>query len=228
MGGESVSLLVCDDHRVLADALAALLDGDRRIRLVAPPVHRGEDAVELCARHRPDVALMDIELAGDIDGIEGTRRIRAASPETKVVILSGHDRRDKLLDAVEAGACGYLTKTAAAGDVVGVVLAAAAGEVLVEPRLLTDLLSDRARLRNERTEVESRLRALTPREREVLALLAEGRRTEQIASQLFISPRTAQTHIQRILTKLGVRSRLEAVAFAVAPPGGSAGTDPPT
>jgi DNA-binding NarL/FixJ family response regulator len=210
---QPVSLLICDDHGILADALAGFLDGEPTLRLVHPPVATGEEAVAVCGEARPDVVLMDIELAGDVDGLEATRRILDVSPETKVVILSGRSRRDTLLDAVEAGACGYLTKAEAAEDVVAVVLAAARGETLFDPAMMADLRPNAAG-----GKVEDRLSSLTAGEREVLRLLAAGKRTDAIAAELVTSPGTVETHVQHILAKLGVRSRLEAVALTAAGP----------
>jgi DNA-binding NarL/FixJ family response regulator len=215
---QPVSLLICDDHGILADALAGFLDGEPTLRLVHPPVATGEEAVAVCGEARPDVVLMDIELAGDVDGLEATRRILDVSPETKVVILSGRSRRDTLLDAVEAGACGYLTKAEAAEDVVAVVLAAARGETLFDPAMMADLRPDGAGHNAAGGKVEDRLSSLTAGERDVLRLLAAGKRTDAIAAELVISPGTVETHVQHILAKLGVRSRLEAVALTAAGP----------
>ena len=209
-----ISLLICDDHRVLTDALATIVGTDPSLVLVADPVENAEDAIVLAATHRPDVVLMDIDLGAGVNGIEGTRRIKAASPATNVVILSGHRRRTVLVEAVEAGACGFLDKSVAVGDVLSVVKRAAAGDMIIDPRLLANLMTDLAVQRQNRRETGEVLSRLTKREREVLELLTTGLGNGAIAERLYISAATARTHVQNILTKLGAHSKLEAVAIA--------------
>ncbi len=211
---EPISLLICDDHRLLTDALVSIVSTDPGIRLVAEPVDNGADAVALCEAHHPNVVLMDIELHGDITGIEATRRIRAVSPDSRVVVVSGHQRRTIMVEAIEAGATGFLDKNTAVDDLMDTVRGAAAGEVLVDPAVLAALLPQLAAERQKTEDANARLARLTAREREVLRLMATGCRNDIIAAKLFISPATVRTHAQNILTKLGVRSQLEAVAFA--------------
>jgi DNA-binding NarL/FixJ family response regulator len=211
---EPIRLLICDDHRLLTDALVSLVATDPGLELVADPVDNGYDAVELCRTHHPDVAMMDIEMPGDIDGLEATRRIRQVSPKTRVVVVSGHQRPTVMVEAIEAGAAGFLDKNTAFDDLMSTVRAAAAGEVLVDPAVLAELLPRLAAERRAADDAEKRLGLLTPREREVLGLMAEGCRSDAIAARLFISPPTVRTHAQNILSKLGVHSQLEAVALA--------------
>lgn len=211
---QPVSLLICDDHRLLTDALVSIVSTDPNIRLVAEPVDNGADAVALCRAHHPDVVLMDIDLHGDINGIEATRRISTVSPTSRVVIVSGHQRRTIMVEAIEAGAAGFLDKNTAVDDLVGTIKAAAAGEVLVDPALLASLLPQLAAERQSTHEADAKMSRLTAREREVLALMAAGRRIDDIAIKLFISTPTVRTHTQNILSKLGVHSQLEAVALA--------------
>ena len=211
----STTLLICDDHKVLTDALATVVGLDESLELVAPPVHDPETAIELSAEHLPDVVLMDIVFRGGMSGIEATRRIKEISPSTKVVIITAHDEDRLLVEAVEAGASGFLGKGEAAEEVLSAAKAAAEGEVLIDPTTLTRLLAQVAREREARRGAQMLLDDLTDREREILHLLAEGMRNEQIAQKLFISPQTVQTHVRNILGKLRVHSKLEAVAFAV-------------
>ena len=211
----STTLLICDDHKVLTDALATVVGLDESLELVAPPVHDPETAIELSAEHLPDVVLMDIVFRGGMSGIEATRRIKEISPSTKVVIMTAHDEDRLLVEAVEAGASGFLGKGEAAEEVLAAAKAAAEGEVLIDPTTLTRLLAQVAREREARRGAQMLLDDLTDREREILHLLAEGMRNEQIAQKLFISPQTVQTHVRNILGKLRVHSKLEAVAFAV-------------
>jgi DNA-binding NarL/FixJ family response regulator len=214
-GSDPSTLVICDDHKILTDALAMVVERDTELRLVAPPVHTAEEAVEICAEHRPDVVLMDIVFKGGIDGIEATRRIKALSPATKVVIMTAHDDERLLVEAVEAGASGFLGKDEAADEVLAAAKAAAEGEVLIDPATLTRLLHQVALEREARRDALHLLDSLTEREREILELLAEGMRNDDIAQKLFISPQTVQTHVRNLLSKLGVHSKLEAVAFAV-------------
>ncbi len=210
-----IRLVVCDDHRVLTDTLARVIEDDPELELIAPPLHAAEEAVAVCREHRPDVALMDVSFRDGIDGIEATRRIKQASPATKVVIMTAHDDERVLAEAVEAGATGFLLKTEGVDQVLGAAKAAAAGETLIDPDLLGRLLRELAVDRQVKAEARHLLGLLTDREREILSLLAEGFRNEDIAGKLFISPQTVQTHVRNILAKLNVHSKLEAVAFAV-------------
>jgi len=215
--GTTVSLLLCDDHRTLTDALAMVVERDPELRLVAPPVTDPERAIELCREHKPDVVLMDIVFKGGsgISGIEATRRIKEISPATKVVIMTAHDDERLLVDAVEAGASGFLGKDEPADEVLSAAKAAAEGEVLIEPATLSRLLHQVTKEREERREVQVLFAKLSDREWEILRLLTQGRRNEDIAAALFISPQTVQTHVRNVLGKLGVHSKLEAVALAV-------------
>lgn len=158
---------------------------------------------------------MDIVFKGHMDGIKATRKIKEVSPATKVVIMTAHDDDRLLVEAVEAGASGFLGKEEAAGEVLSAAKAAAEGEVLIDPATLTRLLHQVSKEREARRDAEALLGELTDREREILLLLAEGMRNEGIARKFFISPQTVQTHVRNLLAKLGVHSKLEAVAFAV-------------
>ena len=210
-----VTLLICDDHKVLTDALAMVVGLDPDLSMIADPVHTAEEAIMICAEHLPDVVLMDIVFKGGMSGIDATRAIKAASPATKVVIMTAHDDERLLVEAVEAGASGFLGKDEAAEELLTAAKAAAEGEVLIDPATLTRLLHSVALEREERRDALNLLGDLTEREKEILQLLAEGMRNDGIASKLFISPQTVQTHIRNVLGKLRVHSKLEAVAFAV-------------
>jgi DNA-binding NarL/FixJ family response regulator len=210
-----VTLLICDDHKVLTDALATVVGLDPMLDLVAPPVHDPETAIELCTKFLPDVVLMDIVFKGGMSGIDATRVIKELSPSTKVVIMTAHDEDRLLVEAVEAGASGFLGKDEAASELLSAAKAAADGEVLIDPATLTRLLAQVARQRAEQKDAQALLNDLTEREREILHLLSEGTRNDDIATKLFISPQTVQTHVRNILGKLRVHSKLEAVAFAV-------------
>ena len=140
---------------------------------------------------------------------------RSSSPATKVIIMTAHDDDRLLVDAVEAGASGFLSKDDAAEAVLAAVKSAADGEVLIDPATLARLLPQVTREREQQRDALALLGDLTDREREILTLLAQGMRNDDIATQLYISPQTVQTHVRNILGKLRVHSKLEAVAFAV-------------
>ncbi len=213
---EGFTLLICDDHKILTDALAMLVDRSDGLEMISAPVHTPEKAIEIVSETPPDVVLMDIIFKGDhMNGIDATRRIKEVSPSTRVVVMTAHDDERLLVEAVEAGASGFLGKEEAAGEVLDAARAAAAGEVLIDPSTLTRLLHQVAKEREEQRDAQMLLAELTDREREILAMLAQGKRNDDIASELFISPQTVQTHVRNILAKLRVHSKLEAVAFAV-------------
>jgi DNA-binding NarL/FixJ family response regulator len=214
-GDKTISILICDDHKILTDALSMVIAVDESLRMVVPPVHDAESAIAICEEHLPDVVLMDIEFKSGMTGIQATRKIKEVSPSTMVVIMTAHDDERLLVEAVEAGASGFLGKDEAAKEVLHAAKAAAEGEVLIDPQVLTRLLHQVAREREARRDALALLDDLTDREREILQLLAEGLRNDGIAERLFISPQTVQTHVRNILGKLRVHSKLEAVAFAV-------------
>jgi DNA-binding NarL/FixJ family response regulator len=216
MPDATVSLLICDDHKVLTDALSTVIGLDPDFRLVGPPVHTPDEGVALAAEQLPDVVLMDIVFKGvDTTGIEATRKIKESSPSTKVVIMTAHDDDRLMVEAVEAGASGFLSKDLPADEILQATKAAAEGEVLIDPVTLTRLLAQVAREREEQRDALALLNDLTERERQILDLLAQGKRNDDIAQELYISPQTVQTHVRNILGKLRVHSKLEAVAFAV-------------
>jgi two-component system nitrate/nitrite response regulator NarL len=200
-----ITLLICDDHRILTDALSMVVERAPGLAMIAPTVHVPEQAIDLCREHHPDVVLMDVDFRGRMNGIEATRKIKEVSPATKVVIMTAHDDERLLVEAVEAGASGFL----------GAAKAAAEGEVLIDRVMLARLLHQVTREREEQGDVQLRFAALTEREREILGHLAQGERNDGIATALFISPQTVQTHVRNVLGKLGVHSKLEAVALAV-------------
>ena len=200
---------------MLTDALAIVVGLDDGLELVAPPVQDPQSAIDLCAEFLPDVVLMDVDLKSTMSGIDATRAIKENSPATKVIIMTAHDDDRLLVDAVEAGASGFLSKDDAAEAVLAAVKSAADGEVLIDPATLARLLPQVAREREQQRDALALLDDLTDREREILTLLAQGMRNDDIATQLYISPQTVQTHVRNILGKLRVHSKLEAVAFAV-------------
>lgn len=209
-----VRVLICEDHRMLADALATLLVDDGRGHVVCEPLDTAEAAVEAVAEHQPDVVLMDINLRGPMNGIEATRAIKESSPDTKVLVVTAFSEDDYLVPAVEAGASGLLEKWSSLDHVLDAIERVAAGDMLIDSAKLSRLMRTMAQKRESNREATLLLEQLTEREREVLQLTAEGMSTAEVAEHLVISAQTVQTHVRNVLAKLGARSKLQAVAFA--------------
>ncbi|HYZ28167.1 MAG TPA: response regulator transcription factor [Thermoleophilaceae bacterium] len=199
-----IRVLLAEDHAVVRTGLLQLLGGIDEIDVVAAATG-GEEAVALAAEHRPDVVLMDLEMPG-IDGIEATRRIRSAHPEVNVVVLTAFSDRRRILDAIDAGAVGYLLKDAEPDELIRGLQAAARGESPLAPKAAQALVAARA---EHRTEPD-----LTPREREVLALLADGLPNKLIARRLDISEKTVKAHLTNIFQRIGVTDRTQAALWA--------------
>jgi DNA-binding NarL/FixJ family response regulator len=214
MGDEQrrVRVILADGHALFREAITSALEAHDEIVVVAD-VGDGLGAIGKAVQLRPDCAFLDVHLAG-IDGIEATRRIKERLPGCAVIVLSPNEDDALLVAAIEAGANGFLTKDCPLTDLIAAARSVLRGEVVVPPRLLPPLLSGLMRHRKEQDEAMRRLARLTRREREVLALLADGAGNDRIAEELVISPQTARTHVQNLITKLGVHSRLEAAMFA--------------
>jgi DNA-binding NarL/FixJ family response regulator len=198
-----IRLLLADDHAVVRDGLRQLLANVDDLEVVATAAD-GEEAVALAAEHEPDVVLMDLEMPR-LDGSEATRRIVAARAETRVVVLTSFSDRERILDALDAGAVGYLLKDADPDELVRGVRAAARGESPLAPRAATAVLQARA---TRRPEPE-----LTQREREVLDLVGEGLPNKLIARRLGISEKTVKAHVTRIFQAIGVTDRTQAALW---------------
>jgi DNA-binding NarL/FixJ family response regulator len=208
-----IRVLIVEDHRTFAEALQRVIDLEKGLEVVtiAPD---GRSAVDLTVESQPDVVLMDVEMP-DLDGIAATRQIKRMSPGTKVVMLSAHHDDTLVARAVEAGAAGYLSKTRSVHDVAQAVRAAAQGEPLLDAEEVGRLLGMLGRRREEDAGARDRVARLTPRQLQILQRMADGESTETIASGLGISRQTLRTHVQNILTRLKVHSKLEALAHAI-------------
>ena len=208
-----IRTLLADDQSLVRGGLRALLDAREDIEVVAQAA-TGEQAVALTRRFKPDVVLMDVRMP-ELDGLEATRRI-AGDPEltdVRVVILTTFALDEYLFEALRDGAVGFLVKDSEPGELVTAVRAAARGDSLISPSMTRRLVAEfagRARRPRDTDELE----ALTDREREVLALVAEGLTNEQIAERLVLSPATARTHVGRLFAKLGARHRAQLVVLA--------------
>ena len=208
-----ISVLIVDDHRAFGEALAVALDKEDDLEVVVVVVD-GESAAEEAEVRQPDVVLVDLQMPG-IDGLETSRRIRAVSKETAVVVLTGSDDELALGRAIQAGAHGFLRKTAAVQDLAQAVRAAHRGEPLNGHDEVEFALRRLRRLRARDDDIDQRFDRLTPRELQILQLLAESKTPDEIATELAVSRNTLRTHIQNILMKLGVHSKLDAIVAAI-------------
>lgn len=207
--GPRIRVLLVDDHGVVRKGLRTFLDLQPDIEVVGEAAD-GAAGVAEAARLRPDVILMDL-LMPIMDGLTAIATIKAAQPEVEIVAVTSFIEEEKVTAALEAGASGYLLKDAEADDVAGAVRAAHAGEVHLDPAVAR-LLAQRMR---ERKSAPAPIEPLTEREREVLSLVGRGASNKDIASALFITERTARTHVSNILGKLELSSRTQAALYAV-------------
>jgi DNA-binding NarL/FixJ family response regulator len=211
MSDETVRLLIADEHSLFLEALKVALDDEPELEVVAE-ARDGLQAAAEAERARPEVAVVDAGLPNG-DAIRATALIRGVAPHCHVLVMSNEDDLPTLVAALQAGASGFITKGAPLGDLIEGVKSVHRGETFIPQRLLGDLLALLLQRREEEGDALRRAAQLTRREREVLVILADGGNNDAIAQALVISPQTARTHIQNVLGKLGVHSRLEAAAF---------------
>lgn len=204
----TISVVTADDEHLVRSGLRMILGTEPGIELLAE-AEDGQQALDLVARHDPDVLLLDIRMPG-MDGLETTRRLAGRGARTRVVVLTTFDTDRNVYDALAAGACGFLLKDAPADRLMTAIRAAAAGDSVLAPSVAARVAEELARRRTpERLEALSSLR-----EHEVLGLMADGCSNAEIADRLVIGEGTVKTHVARILMKLGVRDRLQAVVLA--------------
>ncbi|MGZ4167590.1 MAG: response regulator [Solirubrobacteraceae bacterium] len=204
--------MVVDDQALVREGLMTLLDAAADIVPVAAAAD-GAEAVRLATRHRPDVVLMDLRMP-ELDGVEATRRIREAQPDTEVVVLTTHADEASILDALRAGARGYLTKDAGIAEISRAVHAAADHLALLDPVVHSRLVEAASAAARPAPAPASLPDELTPREAEVLALVAQGLSNREIAGRLVVSEATVKTHINHVFAKTGARDRAQAVHYA--------------
>ena len=223
-----ITLLLVEDHDIVRTGLRSFLETQPGLRVVAE-AGSGEEALQRAAETRPQIVLMDITMPG-MDGLEATRLIKAQFPRCHVIALTVHEDKQYLMEMLRAGASGYVTKQSASEELVSAIHAVAAGSVYLQPALAHWLLEDYQRLvkqagiqpREPREwegdptdEALVSLDTLTPRERQVLEMVAQGMNNKQISTELELSHKTVARHRERIMSKLGMHSRTELVKFAI-------------
>jgi DNA-binding NarL/FixJ family response regulator len=218
----AIRIVIADDHQVVRTGYSALLDTQADFTVLGT-AENGAEAVNLCRDVHPDVVLMDVRMP-EIDGIEATRQLLElgrnpatdAYPVPHVLVLTTFDLDEYVYDALRAGASGFLLKDVTAERLFDAVRVVAAGDALLAPTVTRRLISEFTELRAAKphTTPEPALAALTPRERQVLRLVAEGLSNPEIATRLVVTDETVKTHVSRILAKLGLRDRTQAVIAA--------------
>jgi two-component system, NarL family, response regulator DegU len=213
-------LAIVDDHDFVRDGMKDMLSGIEDLEVIGEAAD-GQEAVDLIRRERPDLVLMDVRMPR-LDGLEATRIIKRERPQTSVLMVTMHENPDYLLEALRAGAAGYVLKDATREDLVSAIRRVLSGESPLDPELAADLLRRLAEEAQEPAETRSPeadhpelLQPLTPRELEVLALLALGRTNREIAREFGVSRGTVKRHVENLIAKLGVSDRTQAVVRAL-------------
>ncbi len=207
-----VRVLIVDDHDLFRSGLRNLLE-DEGV-LVVGEAAAGQEALNIVREVAPDVVVMDLNMPG-MGGVEATRHISTIAPLTRVVMLTISDQDNDVIDAILAGACGYLLKDSSIQELIAGIKAASRGESLISPTIASKVLQ-RLRASSTQPEIESTIRAeLSEREIEVLKLIANGKDNAMIAGELHISPKTVKNHISNILMKLQIDNRIQAAVYAV-------------
>lgn len=204
------TVILADDHEIVRRGVRSILEADGSFKVLAE-VADGLSAVQAVEKHKPALLFLDLSMPR-LHGLEALRQVRSASPNTKVLVLSMHNDEPYVIEALRAGAMAYILKGSESTEI-----ARAVAEVVAGRRYLSAPLSERAiaALTSRTPDQSDPLNALTPREREVLSLAAEGLSTTEMAEKLFISPRTAETHRTNLMQKLGLQSQTDLVRFAI-------------
>jgi RNA polymerase sigma factor (sigma-70 family) len=212
MSAAPVRVLLVDDDDLMRAGLRAVLSSDDTLTVVGEGAD-GRGSVDLVRASEPDIVLMDVRMP-DLDGISATREILAVSPEVKVVILTTFEEDDYIFGALRAGASGFLLKRTKPEELIAAIHTIAAGDSLLSPSVTRRVIEQMAEQPVPERAADQRLDELTPREREVLELIARGLSNSEIASALVVEQSTVKTHVKRILMKLRLRDRVQAVIFA--------------
>jgi two-component system response regulator NreC len=209
---EAIRLLLADDHAVVRSGLRLLLEAQPDLVIVGE-AENGEEAIRRTAELQPDVVLMDIEMPG-MNGIEAARRIKVQSPGTSVLALTMYEDDQYFFEMLRAGASGYVPKRAAPDELASAIRAVSRGEVFIHPSLAGRLVQDYLQRRDMEVQ-EQAAGDLTPREQEVLTLIAQGLSNNEIADQLVISAKTVDRHRENIMRKLNLHNRVDLVKYAL-------------
>jgi DNA-binding NarL/FixJ family response regulator len=211
-GLDELRVLVVDDHDLFRTGLRNLLE-EQGVNVIGE-AENGETAIRLASDLAPDVVIMDLNMPG-VGGVETTRRLSSLAPLSRVVVLTISADDDDVMNAVMAGACGYLLKDASIQELISGIRAASQGESLISPQIAAKVLQ-RLRAQSKDVDAAETIRAeLSDRELQVLKLIANGKDNSQIARELFISPKTVKNHISNILMKLQIENRIQAAVYAV-------------
>lgn len=212
-GRRPIRVLLVDDHTVLRQAMRLLLDSQPELEVVGEAAN-GRDAVQLAETHAPDLVVIDVIMPG-LNGVDATRQIRKRCPHTRVLVLSGYSDDEQVIEALRAGASGYLIKESDIGELVLALRAVVRGNYYFSSAFSQDERAEDLLLRARRSGPRSMYDKLTEREREVLQLVAEGNTNNGIAEQLVISPKTVEAHKAHIMTKLSARNSADLVRHAI-------------
>jgi len=212
---DTIKIMLVDDHDLVREGLKALLSVQPDIEIVGM-ARSGEEAIDLVAKLKPDVILMDITMEG-MTGLEATRRIKESCDDVKVLALTIHEGADYFFAMLQAGASGYMPKRAASEDLIQAIRVIAKGDVYLHHSVAGALVQDflHGHDPHQEEEQETPIKKLTAREREVLALIGEGLRNQDIAEQLNISPKTVSRHRENILRKLNLQTRADLIRYAL-------------
>ncbi|MEW6403032.1 MAG: response regulator transcription factor [Chloroflexota bacterium] len=219
---DTIRIMLVDDHDIVRTGLRSYLETQAGMEVVAE-ARNGEEAVRMATETQPNIILMDITMPG-MDGLEATRQLKTLTPGSLILALTVHEDKQYFMEMLAAGASGYLTKQAAADELVAAIRAVASGNVYLQPALARWLLEDYQRLARksgetmrtpEKTEEVVGLDILSPRERQVLEFVGQGLNNDEIGRNLELSPKTIARHRERIMNKLNMHSRTELVKFAI-------------
>ncbi len=206
---DPIRVLIADDHTIVRAGVRMLLDTEPDIQVIGEALN-GQEAVDLAEKLRPNVTLMDIAMPG-VDGLQATRQIKARFPDIHILVLTMHRSDEYLFEMLKAGASGYVIKGAETDELIHAVRVVAQGQVFLYPTIASKLVNEYLSLAVQRNETGP---ALSPREKEIVALLAEGYSNKEIADQLVVSLSTVYTHRSKLMTKLGLTSRHELIQYA--------------
>lgn len=209
----STKILLVDDHELVRQGIAAMLGGASDLEVVGH-ARTGREAIEIARKALPDIVLMDVRMP-DMDGLEATRKIKEERPRTAVVMVTMHDNAAYLREAVQAGAAGYLLKNLSRDELIDAIRQVASGGAFIESQMLRGMLSELKPVSPSAGANLKNVKNLTKREREILALVAEGMSNREIAEKLVLSPETVKSHVAAVLEKLNVSDRTQAAIYAV-------------